>query len=113
MLARSASVVAGVMRSTMVQGKLTLPIQIARLGVHLVGKRHNGRFGQLAVAGQVVATEHGKGRQAGSLRRRLEGLHDQAQNGFGCPRVGQVGLDGGCLQLQFAGGRVKVVALSR
>ncbi len=83
---------------------------VAQFSIDGVRKSHHCRFGALAVAGQVVTTEDGKGRNTRRLSV-LQGRHDQTENGFGRTGIGKIGLDRRCLKLECATGGVQVIAL--
>ena len=76
--------------------------------IDLLGESQHGGTGQLAVVGQVVTAENGKRWDASRLTV-TQGVDDQAENGFGQLRMGQIGHDGGRLELQRPRGQIKKV----
>ena len=76
--ARSASVVAGTMRSTIVDGKATSSaIHLAELRRSQRGELRHDPLHGAAVGGEVVAAQHGEGRHARGAPARQRG-HDEA-----------------------------------
>ena len=83
-----ASVVAGVMRSTMPLGNATLSrTQAARPLVEIVRQPGDGIAGDDAVVGDVVARHDGERRDARRLAARQPGQH-QAERGLRQPAFG-------------------------
>ena len=81
-MARSRSVVAGVMRSTIELGKATLRANPAReVGIDQLGETGDRVLGDVAVAGNVVAGHHREGRDAGRAAA-LQAGDDQAEGGL-------------------------------
>ncbi len=81
-MARSRSVVAGVMRSTIELGKATFArIHCGELGIGKLGEARDRVLGDVAVAGNVVAGHHGERRDAGRAAA-LQPRCDQAEGGL-------------------------------
>ena len=75
-------------------------------------KTADRRFGDLAIARDVVAAHHREGRNV-SLPARPQPGDDQAENGLGMCRILGVGNDRGVCRIEFAGGGIDEIAAFR
>ena len=109
-IARSRSEVAGAMRSTMPLGKATLSrTQAASFGSCASARPSDGVARDDAVVRDVVAGEHGEGRDAGGAAGAQAG-EDQAEHGLGRVGVRGVGGDRRDRRVEGAGGGIDEVA---
>ena len=107
---RSASVVDGVIRSTMQLGKAHRGVDPGReLGVGQPGEPDDRLPGVVAVALEVVAGQHGERGGAG-VAPSAQPLDDVRERGAGVLRVGEVVHDRGVLGVEVTGGGVLQVA---
>ena len=106
---RSASVVDGVIRSTMQLGKPPGVDPGGELGVGQPGEPDDGLAGVVTVALEVVAGQHGERGGAG-VPAPAQPLDDIGEGGAGVLRVGEVVHDRRVVGVEVAGGGVLQVA---
>ena len=107
----SSGLVAGTMRSTMVEGKAALGLDpVGEAGVDAAGEIERDAAGDAAVLGQVVAAEHGEGADAGGAAAGECG-DEEARRGARRVGVGEVVADVGMVGVEPAGRGLVAVAL--